>query len=101
MSGPGVDADASWRPVAERTRLALQYLNFSIEGACLPGEADACGGTFAQHAMAHLATLRAVVDDQISHLGTAAGPHVETIYQETRRKLSADWCGNPDHGSPS
>jgi len=101
MMTPGVDIDTSWRPLAEQTRFALQHLNFCIEGACLPGETDACGGTFAQHAMAQLAALRAVVDDQISHLGTDAGPHVEMIYQETRRELSADWCGNLDYGFPS
>jgi hypothetical protein len=82
-----------WQPVAECTREALGLLGYGIPD-CLPGEPEACGGNFAEHAMAHLAALRAVVDHRISHLGTDAQPLVAQIYTETLNRMEAEEsCG--------
>jgi hypothetical protein len=64
-----VTADAAWAGVALGSRQALEHLGWNILPRCLPGEPEACGGSFCQHAAAHLATLQAVVERHMSHLG--------------------------------
>lgn len=61
-------ADETWAPVAEAARGALALLGWPIEPACLPGEPDACGASFALHAMAHFATLKAIADHQLTYI---------------------------------
>jgi hypothetical protein len=62
-------ADEAWRPLAEGTRAALANLGYVITPLCLPGEPEACGGSWAQHAAAHLAVLQAVTAHHFDHLG--------------------------------
>lgn len=78
-------SDANWKPLAERTRQALDLLGYSVP-RCLPGEPDACGGDFAHHSLAHLAALRAVVEHRIAHLGNGSAALVEEI----RTRVSAE-----------
>lgn len=56
-----------WKPLAERTREALGLLGYKVP-ACLPGEPEACGGNFAEHAAAYLAALKAVIEVRIGHV---------------------------------
>jgi hypothetical protein len=80
------DVDLTWQPLATSTRQALRLLGWGSPD-CLPGEPEACGGSFAEHAAAHLAALRAVVEHRTAHLGAGAGPMVETVYAETLATL--------------
>jgi hypothetical protein len=61
--------DRSWASVARETREALSLLGWPIIARCLPGEQDECGHGFAAHTVAHLATLMAVAEHQLDHLG--------------------------------
>lgn len=61
-------ADEAWRSLAHGSREALLQLGYGIAPRCLPDEAEACGGTFAEHAVAHLATLQAVTGHHLAHL---------------------------------
>lgn len=79
--------DESWAEVARSTREALALLGRPIEPRCLPDEADPCGATFALHAMAHLATIKAICDHQLYHLHAPAG-QVDDIYRHTMAELT-------------
>lgn len=72
--------DEEWEPVARSTREALRLLGYPIEPRCLPGEAAPCGATFAQHAMAHLAVIKAICDHQLMHLGARFQDGAQDIY---------------------
>ena len=63
------ELDESWRLTAERTRQALGLLGHDIKPQCLPGEPDAgdCGGTNAEHALAHLLLLSETAEHEINH----------------------------------
>jgi hypothetical protein len=74
-----------WEQVARNSRQALALLGYPIASNCLPGEAEPCGGTFAEHAMAHLATLKAVCDHQLDHLDH---PEAGRIHESERSKLA-------------
>jgi hypothetical protein len=89
MSDPRPDVDTTWAPLAVSTRQALLLLDYDIFPDCLPGELHPCGGSFAEHAAAHLAALRAVVEHRITHLGADAQPMVEQIYTATLAGLRA------------
>jgi hypothetical protein len=92
------DTYPGWAPLARDTRAALALLGHPLPN-CLPGEPAACGGSYAEHALAHLAALRAVVEHRISHLGPGSEAMVETIYASTLAALLADDdCGQPGHG---
>jgi hypothetical protein len=80
-------SDESWAAVARDTREALGLLGHPIEPKCLPDETDPCGASFALHAMVHLATIKAICDHQLTHLGA---PFVEVhggIYWHKRAEL--------------
>jgi hypothetical protein len=83
----GVD-DTTCAPLAHATREALALIGYDITVRCLPDESGACGGTFAQHTAAHLATMRAVVDHHVSHLGPAWRPMMEEIQADAAEKVS-------------
>lgn len=87
--------DESWAEVARDSREALALLGRATGPRCLPGEPDhgRCGGTFAQHACAHLAALKAIADHELSHLGPAWAPEIFAIYNRERGKLEAG-CGS-------
>ena len=54
-----------------RARDALSRLGYGTVPPCLPGEDEECGATYAQHTVAYLATINAVCDHQLAHLGPA------------------------------
>lgn len=86
-----------WKEIAEATRRALHDLHHEVP-QCLPGEPEACGGSFAHHTLANLATLRARVDYEIEHLGEKAQPTVHQIYSNVLEMLHGEsGCGIPDH----
>jgi hypothetical protein len=78
-----------WKDLAEELRQALHLLHFDVP-QCLPGEPEACGGNFAEHALSYLAALRARVDNEIEHLGESAQSHVRMIYASTLDELRQD-----------
>lgn len=79
---------STWRQVAEATRDALARLGYPVP-ACLPGEADECGGSDAEHAAANLGALRAVVEHRITHLGSEARPMVDDVAARIGGELAA------------
>jgi hypothetical protein len=82
------DLDAEWEPLACSSREALRLLGYAITPRCLPGEPDACGGTFAQHAASHLAALGAVIEHHVGHLGSSFDSLIERIYNDTAEEVS-------------
>jgi hypothetical protein len=94
-NGPGhghghakhLEMDKTWADVARDTRAALALLGHPIDPLCLPDEIGACGGTFSQHAAAHLATIVAIADHQIKHLGPGYRGMVNDVYNETIREM--------------
>lgn len=111
--------DNSWRLLAQSSRQCLDLLGYSIKPLCLPDEPDACGGTFAQHTAAHLATLLAVIHHQLEHLNAAewlppatysnilgelrkecqAGSHGDTVHISLRCRLLAGEPHSPCSGT--
>lgn len=79
--------DESWAPVARDTREALKHMGYPIEPRCLPDEAEPCGGTFALHVAAHLATLKAIADHQLNHLGPDFDATHAEIYMHVRDEM--------------
>lgn len=59
--------DREWEVAATGSREALACLGYRIGPRCLPGEPDDCGGTYAEHAGAHLCALIAVAEHQLQH----------------------------------
>jgi hypothetical protein len=90
------DVDQTWQPLAVSTRQALRLLGWDGPD-CLPDEPEACGGGYAEHAAAHLAALRAVVEHRIGHLGADAGPLVEQVYASTAATLRAGIACDQGH----
>ena len=84
--------DQIWAPVARSARSVLETLGFAIDPKCLPGEAEPCGGTFAQHCVAYFAAISAVSDHQMEHLGIGPqDPHASEIYERSL-KVIRDGC---------
>lgn len=83
--------DESWAEVARDTRAALRLLGRPIKPACLPDEPHPCGASFALHAAAHFATIKAIADHQLDHLGPDFTDANNVIYHATRRELEE--CG--------
>lgn len=81
-------ADESWAPVARDTREALKLLGYPIVPRCLLDEPEACGASFTQHAAAHLATIKAIADHQLDHLGPDFAHIHGDIYWHAREKLA-------------
>jgi hypothetical protein len=78
-----------WAEVGRATRAALVLLGYPEFDHCMPDEAAACGAPAQLHALAYLATLRAVADHQLEHCG--ANPFTVTeIYEHAKAELQAD-----------
>lgn len=77
--------DESWAPVARSTREAMALLGYRITTRCLPDEPEHCGGSYAEHAAAHLASIKALVDHQLQHLGAP-----ERVVTEIYEKITAE-----------
>lgn len=87
-AAPRAVDDSTWAPLAHSTREALALLGYDILPRCLPDEPAACGGTFAQHTAAHLATMRAVVEHHVTHLGPSWRPMLEEIQATAAEEVS-------------
>jgi hypothetical protein len=87
--------DLAWRQVAEAAREALGLLGYPIAPACLPHEAQPCGGGYAGHAAAHLAALNAVADHQLHHLG-----YSPAIHDQVQEKVRAELAGCTNDQAP-
>lgn len=85
-------ADESWARAARDARDALALLGVDTPD-CLPDGPAPCGGTFAEHAAATLAAIKAVADHQLAHLG-APDLLTGTVYETTAGNLERD-CGQP------
>lgn len=79
--------DEKWAEVARGSREALALLGRPIEPRCLPDEADPCGATFAMHAVAHFATIKAICDHQLDHLG-APDSQIYEVYMNTLAEIA-------------
>jgi hypothetical protein len=79
-------SDQTWADLAHASRDALGLLGYGIRPRCLPGEPEACGGTFAEHVAAHLAALKAVADHHLIHLGAPA-EMLNDVYDRTTADL--------------
>lgn len=77
----------TWADVARNTREAMALPGRPVTPRCLPGEAEPCGASFEQHALAHLATIRAICDHQLEHLGAPDGWQAEHIYRHELEEL--------------
>lgn len=88
--------DESWKEVAEKSRECLALMGYPIASKCLPGEPDSCGGSYAQHAMAHMASLKAVCDHQIAHLGMPISAISSAVYDRTAEQLDTG-CATGAH----
>jgi hypothetical protein len=86
----------TWESLAVASRNALRLLGYDGPD-CLPGEPGACGGTFYEHAVAHLGALQAVVDHHLTHV---SAPDALAMAEDVRWKTAADLmpCPNPFHG---
>jgi len=82
--------DAEWRDIARETRVILARMGHPITDLCMPDEPDPCGGTWAQHAAAHLSVIKAIADHQLTHLGPHFSDLSVKIYRHTMEELAAD-----------
>ena len=81
-TGRRIMSDQQWKPLAVSSREALSQLGYTVGVCCLPDELDPCGGSFAEHTVAHLAALMAVADHHLAHLGAPA-EMIDDIYRRT------------------
>jgi hypothetical protein len=84
--------DQDWANLARGSREALRQIGYTVTPRCLPGEPDACGGSFAQHAMANLATLTAAANHHLIHMGPLAAL-APCIYDRVSAEIEADCAG--------
>ena len=82
-------ADEQWAGVAIGSRDALCKLGYHIGPNCLPGEPDACGGSFAEHAAGHFAAIIAVARHQLRHLDAPRG-EVRAMIARVAAELDRD-----------
>lgn len=80
-------SDESWAKVARSSRDALALVGHPIGPRCMPDEAEPCGATFAMHAMANFAVLKAIADHQLTHLGARYIEAHAEIYMDQRAEL--------------
>jgi hypothetical protein len=87
--------DEAWKEAAENSREALSLMGYHVGARCLPGEPDQCGGTYAEHAMAQMVTLKAICDHELDqHLGP--DPRAGKIYDKVFLELNA-MCSQTGH----
>jgi hypothetical protein len=61
-----------WRQNAERYRRVLAELGHGAP-ACFPGEAEDCGGSYAEHVLGFLAAIKARAQFGLNHLACDQG----------------------------
>ncbi|HUN38327.1 MAG TPA: hypothetical protein VMU95_40570 [Trebonia sp.] len=88
--------EESWRDVAVSTREALRLMGYQRTGRCFPGEPfhDLCGRGWPEHAMAMLATVKAVAEHQLQHLAPPAS-RLDLVYKGVARELVEGCCCEP------
>jgi hypothetical protein len=79
--------DEAWAEYARASRDALASLGYGITPRCLPDEMAPCGASYAQHTTAHLATIKAVCDHQLAHLGAEFAAMHREIWLEKLAEL--------------
>lgn len=79
----------AWAEVGRRARRALVLLGHPEFDPCMPDEAAPCGAPAQLHALAYFATLNAVCDHQLAHLG-ADPAAVSEIYLHAAHLLETD-----------
>lgn len=79
-----------WAEVGRGARTALELLGYPPMPACMPDEAEACGVGVAEHVAAYLATIKAVCDHQLNHLGQPYIMMHGVVYVDKREELEAD-----------
>jgi len=80
--------DATWAPLARATREACSLLGWPVLARCMPGEATECGHGFAQHTVAHLATLIGIAEHTLDDLDYPDRGMVQEIISHTRSELA-------------
>jgi len=78
--------DENWATLARNSRVAMAAFGKETP-PCLPDEAEPCGATFAQHAGAHLAALKAIIDHHLEHLGPE---FMACLYPDVYRATQAE-----------
>lgn len=78
--------DQAWAELARPARQALALMG-KQSPECLPGEAEACGGSFAQHACSYLAAMSAIIDHQLALMGPG---FVATVYPDVYAATAAE-----------
>lgn len=81
--------DGQWAGLARASRAALALLGHQIGPLCLPDEPEPCGVGYELHALAHLATLAAITDHHLQHLGGVDTPLVMDIYTDAAAQTRA------------
>lgn len=76
--------DESWEAAARAARKALRCFGRTMP-RCLPGEEEACGGTFAEHALSMYQLLIAYAEHQISHMAPPPA-----VVRRTRENAQAE-----------
>lgn len=77
-----------WRRLAMDTRTVLDLLGYDLP-SCLPGEDQACGHSFQEHAAANLGALRVVANEQIVRLRLEDAEAVMTGLRTAHDTLAA------------
>lgn len=101
MPGIRIIADDTWREVARGAREALELLGWGEGPRCLPDEAAPCGAGFALHAAASFATIAAICEHQLEHLGPELMDLVTPIHARALETLRGGACqlgADADHG---
>lgn len=88
--------DESWAGLARPARQALALMGKETP-PCLPGEAEACGASFAQHACSYLAAMAAIIDHQLALMGPG---FVACIYPDVYAATAAEIEERCQHDPP-
>jgi len=90
--------DESWAPVAAGSREALRQLGYDIGPACLPGEPESCGATYAEHAAAQLSAVIAVAEHHLAHMGLLAQMKEDVVARVSARLAETCCAGHGGAG---
>jgi hypothetical protein len=91
-----VSPDEAWRDLAKSSRTALRLLGYDGPD-CLPDDPAPCGGSFFEHASAHLGALQAVVEHHLTHAGPAGQDIADRTEIDVLGAVTAD-CQDQFHG---
>jgi hypothetical protein len=83
-------ADLAWADLARNSAQSLALLGYPVS-ACLPGDAEPCGGSYAEHAAANLIAMMAVNAHHLKHLAPSE-ELFDSVYDDTVAKLNQPGC---------